>query len=165
MRYSRIMDTDERWLTDAEEQLWRRWLTLNRLVPAALHHDLQADSGLSLADFEVLVQLTDTAEGRLRVGDLAQLMQWERSRVSHQVTRMERRGLVTRVDCTQDGRVAYVAITPQGREAIEKAAPSHLRTVRRLVFDVLTPAELAGFEIAVDKLLAATRAERIEAAL
>ena len=56
-------------------------------------------------------------------------------------------------------RVAYVVITDQGREAIEKAAPSHLRTVRRLVFDVLTPSELAGFEVAVDKLLAATQAE------
>ena len=153
------MDPEPRWLTPAEEQLWRRWLALNRLVPAVLHHDLQTDSGLSLADFEVLVQLTDTELGQLRVSDLAQALQWERSRVSHQVTRMERRGLVERVNCTHDARVAYVVITDQGREAIEKAAPSHLRTVRRLVFDVLTPSELAGFEVAVDKLLAATQAE------
>lgn len=153
------MASEPRWLTAPEEQLWRRWLMLNRLVPAVLHHDLQADSQLSLADFDVLVQLTDTELGRLRVSDLAQALQWERSRVSHQVTRMERRGLLARDDCPQDARVSYVVITPQGREAIEKAAPAHLRTVRRLVFDVLSPGELAGFEVAVDKLLAAARAE------
>lgn len=152
------MDSETPWLNDTQQTLWRRWLTLNRLMAAALARDLQAHSSLSMADFEVLVQLTDVPQGRLRVSDLAQTMQWERSRLSHQVTRMERRGLVARRECPQDGRGAFVGITPEGRHAIEMAAPSHVRAVRSLVFDVLTPQELADFEIVVNKLYTATEA-------
>ncbi len=152
------MDSETPWLNDSQQTMWRRWLTLNRLMAAVLARDLQSHSSLSMADFEVLVQLTDVPQGRLRVSDLAQTMQWERSRLSHQVTRMERRGLVARRECPQDGRGAFVGITPEGRNAIEMAAPSHVRAVRSLVFDVLTPEELADFEAVVNKLYAATEA-------
>lgn len=90
----------------------------------------------------------------MRVTDLARLMQWERSRVSHHVTRMERRRLVQRVECAEDGRGAFVVITPQGRAAIEQAAPSHVNTVRRLVFDALSPKEVDSFGAIIDKALA-----------
>ena len=111
-----------RWLTAQEEHLWRGWLKLNAELASTLQRELQHDVGLSMPDFEVLVHLTDNPEGRVRVSDLAGLLQWERSRVSHHIKRMERRGLVERVECSEDGRGAFVVITPQGRAAIEEAA-------------------------------------------
>jgi DNA-binding MarR family transcriptional regulator len=148
------MSSEVRWLTAEEERVWRRWMTLNARLSATLHKELQDDAGLSMSDFEVLVHLTDSPEGRVRVTDLARLLQWERSRVSHHVTRMEGRRLVQRVECTEDGRGAFVEITPQGRAAIEQAAPGHVDTVRRLVFDALSPEEIDAFATVIDKALA-----------
>ena len=148
------MSSDFRWLTAEEERVWRRWLTLNARLSATLQRELQDDAGLSTQDYEVLVHLTDNPEGRMRVTDLARLMQWERSRVSHHVTRMERRRLVQRVECAEDGRGAFVVITPQGRAAIEQAAPGHVNTVRRLVFDALTTEEVDAFATIIEKALA-----------
>jgi DNA-binding MarR family transcriptional regulator len=148
------MSSDVRWLTAEEQRVWRRWLTLNARLSATLQKELHDDAGLSMPDFEVLVHLTDSPEGRVRVTDLARLLQWERSRVSHHVTRMESRRLVQRVECTEDGRGAFVVITPQGRAAIEQAAPGHVNTVRRLVFDALSPEEVDAFAAIIEKALA-----------
>ena len=148
------MSSEVRWLTAEEERAWRRWLTLNARLSATLHRELQVDTGLSMPDFEVLVHLTDSPEGRKRVTDLARLMQWERSRVSHHVTRMEARRLVQRVECTEDGRGAFIVITPRGRAAIEQAAPGHVHTVRRLVFDALSPEEIDALATIIDTVLA-----------
>src|SRR4051794_3150687 len=146
--------TDESpWLPDDAERLWRRWLRMNALLPGALHRELQADAGLSLPDFDVLVQLTDSPESRVRVSDLARGLQWERSRVSHHVTRMERRGLVRREECRDDGRGAWVVLTDQGRTTIEQAAPGHVATVRRLVFDAVTPREMEVLAGVIEKVL------------
>jgi DNA-binding MarR family transcriptional regulator len=148
------MSSDVRWLTAKEERVWRRWLTLNARLSATLHKELQDNAGLSMSDFEVLVHLTDSPQGRMRITDLARLLQWERSRVSHHVTRMESRRLVQRVECAEDGRGAFVVITPQGRAAIEQAAPGHVNTVRRLVFDVLSPEEVDALATIIEKTLA-----------
>ena len=145
------MTSEVRWLTVEEERVWRRWLTLNAQLSATLQRELQDDAGLSMPDFEVLVHLTDSPEGRVRVTDLARLMQWERSRVSHHVTRMERRRLVQRVECAEDGRGAFVVITPPGRAAIEQAAPGHVNAVRRLICDALSPEEIDAFAAIIDK--------------
>jgi DNA-binding MarR family transcriptional regulator len=148
------MSSDVRWLTAQEQRVWRRWLTLNARLAATLHRELQDDAGLSMQDFAVLVHLTDRPEGRIRVTDLARLMQWERSRVSHHVTRMERRRLVQRVECPEDGRGAFIVLTPQGRSAIEQAAPGHVTAVRRLFFDALSPEDLDAFTTIVERVLA-----------
>jgi DNA-binding MarR family transcriptional regulator len=148
------MSSDVGWLTAEEERVWRRWLTLNARLSATLQKELHHDAGLSMPDFEVLVHLTDSPEGRVRVTDLARLLQWERSRVSHHVTRMESRRLVQRVECAEDGRGAFVVITPQGRAAIEQAAPGHVNTIRRLVFDALNPEEIDALATIIDKTLA-----------
>ena len=117
------MTPDSPWLTDEQQRVWRRWLAVNDQLPAALHRELQADSDLSLQDFDVLVQLTDAVEGRVRVSELATALRWERSRLSHHVKRMEGRGLVRREECADDGRGAFVVLTAAGRAAIERAAP------------------------------------------
>jgi DNA-binding MarR family transcriptional regulator len=155
--------TDESpWLPAEAQQLWRRWLRLNALLPGALHRELQADAGLSLPDFDVLVQLTDRPDARARVSDLARGLHWERSRVSHHVTRMERRGLVRREECRDDGRGAWVVLTEQGRAVIEEAAPAHVATVRRLVFDALTPQEAEVMAEVIEKILARLEGEPVE---
>jgi DNA-binding MarR family transcriptional regulator len=145
---------DTIWLTEHQERVWRRWLTLNAELSAALQRQMQAEAGLSMSDYEVLVDLTDDPAGRIRVTELASLLKWERSRVSHHVTRMERRGLVEREECADDGRGAFVAITPAGRAAIEQAAPGHAQAVRRLFFDALEVDEVLRLDTVIDKLLA-----------
>jgi DNA-binding MarR family transcriptional regulator len=147
------MSSDVRWLSAQEERVWRRWLTLNARLSATLHKELQDDAGLSMPDFEVLVHLTDSPQGRIRVTDLAKALQWGRSRVSHHVTRMERRRLVQRVECAEDGRGAFIVITPRGRAAIEQAAPGHVNAVRRLVFDALSDEEVNAFATIIEKAL------------
>jgi DNA-binding MarR family transcriptional regulator len=140
--YSWRPPVSDPWLDDAEQQAWRGFLRLQSRVLATLARRLQADSGLSLADYEVLVALTDVADARLRVLDLARSLDWEQSRMSHQVARMTRRDLVAREECLDDGRGAWVVLTPAGRAAIEAAAPQHVRDVRDVFLDRLTPAEL-----------------------
>jgi DNA-binding MarR family transcriptional regulator len=142
------------WLDDRQQRIWRAWLKLNRDLPATLGRELQAGSDLSMADFEVLVNLTDVPEGRLRISELASNMNWERSRVSHHLKRMEARALVDRAGCPDDGRGSFVGITRAGRDAIERAAPDHVESVRRLVIDVLTEEELETLGRLTDKLLA-----------
>ncbi|WP_234481005.1 MarR family winged helix-turn-helix transcriptional regulator, partial [Streptomyces sp. MBT56] len=106
-----------------------------------LSHYVQADSSMSAADFLVLVNLTG-AGGRMRFMDLTKLVEWEKSRMSHQVGRMAKRGLVTKEDCPDDGRGSFVVATPAGYEAIEGAAPLHVEHVRRLFIDALTQDDL-----------------------
>jgi DNA-binding MarR family transcriptional regulator len=142
-----------KWLTDGEERSWRTFLRLQARLTVELNRQLQHDSGLSLADYDVLVQLTDTREGRLRPYELQRLLHWEQSRVSHQLSRMQRRGLVERVDCEDDGRGAWIELTAPGRAAIEAAAPGHVDTVRRLVVDNLSPEQLSTLERLADRVL------------
>jgi DNA-binding MarR family transcriptional regulator len=146
------MTSDTAWLTEQEEHLWRTWVVLNAELNAALQRQMQAEAGLSMSDYEVLVHLTDAPQGRIRVTELAALLQWERSRVSHHVTRMERRGLVERVECADDARGAFVAITAAGRSANAHAAPGHVRAVRQLVFDVLDADEVVELGRLLDKV-------------
>ena len=148
------MDDDTPWLDEAEQRAWRGWLAVNARVTAALHRDLQRRSDLSLSDFDVLVHLTESHDGKERVSVLARALEWDRSRVSHHVTRMERRGLVAREDCEDDARGSFVVVTDEGRTAIEAAAPDHVRTVRDLMLDPLTNADLAALTRIDEKILA-----------
>ncbi|MCH1866581.1 MarR family winged helix-turn-helix transcriptional regulator [Nocardioides sp. CFH 31398] len=145
--------TDGPWLDERQQQVWRRWLAVETLLPAALHRELQADAGLSLQDFAVLVQLTEHTDGRLRVTDLARLLTWEKSRASHHLTRMEARGLVERRACPEDGRGSFVGVTEAGRRAIVAAAPGHVREVRALVFDGLSDTELEVLDTVLTRVV------------
>jgi DNA-binding MarR family transcriptional regulator len=151
--------TGPRWLDDREQQAWRGYLAMQTELQAHLNRRLQADSGLSLSDFAVLVTLTDTDDGRLRAGELAEALQWEKSRLSHHLGRMQRRGLVERQECPDDARGAFVAVTDDGRRAIERAAPPHVETVRDLVFDVLAPDDVDALARISDAVLTRLRAQ------
>jgi DNA-binding MarR family transcriptional regulator len=107
-----------------------------------LNRQLQRDTDLSLPDYEVLVHLSEAPSGRMRAFELAGALRWEKSRLSHHLTRMERRGLITREECLTDTRGADVVVTGAGRAAIETAAPRHTQEVRRLFVDALTTEQL-----------------------
>jgi DNA-binding MarR family transcriptional regulator len=147
--------TSPRWLDDDEQRAWRGYLHMQGRISARLNRQLQADSELSLADFEVLVNLTDVPEARVRVVELARALQWEQSRLSHHLARMQKRGLVVRQECPEDRRGAFIALTPAGRRAIETAAPRHVETVRRLFFDRLTDDQVRTLAEISDQVLGA----------
>ncbi|WP_433244413.1 MarR family winged helix-turn-helix transcriptional regulator [Streptosporangium sp. CA-135522] len=143
-----------RWLDEDEQRAWRAHIRLQGQLTARLNRQLQADSGLSLADYEVLVQLTDTPDGRLRPFELQREIQWEQSRLSHHLSRMQRRGLICREECPDDGRGAFIVLTDAGRDAITAAAPGHVETVRRLFFEGLTRDQVALLEQLSTQVLA-----------
>jgi DNA-binding MarR family transcriptional regulator len=145
---------DARWLDEREQHAWRSFTEMHRRLSGAIERRLTLDSGLSAADYQVLVPLSESADGRLRARDLARGAGWEKSRLSHQMRRMEQRGLVERVDCPTDARGAYVRLTPAGRQAIEAAAPGHVEAVRGLLFDLLSPAEVDTLAAVADRVLA-----------
>ncbi|MGH9043197.1 MAG: MarR family winged helix-turn-helix transcriptional regulator [Acidimicrobiia bacterium] len=144
-----------RWLDEREERAWRALQVMQHQLTAQLGRDLAANSGLSYSDYGVLVALTADPDGSMRVNELGCQLGWEKSRVSHQVARMEERGLVTKVRCGSDRRGAFVMITDEGRAAIAAAAPSHVAAVRRLVIDRLTPRQLDALSAAAETVLAA----------
>jgi DNA-binding MarR family transcriptional regulator len=134
------------WLTADEQRAWRTYLRVNSLLPAQLNRQLQHDSGLTLPEYEVLVQLSEATEQRLRPFQICEALNWEQSRLSHQLTRMQQRGLIVREECEADGRGALVVLTAPGAEAIHSAAPGHVAAVRRLIFDRLDDDQRAAFE-------------------
>jgi DNA-binding MarR family transcriptional regulator len=127
-----------RWLTEEEQRAWRGLLRMTAQLNARANRLLLQEYGISLADYEVLVALSEAPEGQLRVFEVADALAWEQSRVSHQLARMQRRGLVARQDCASDARGAFAVLTAAGRAAIERAAPAHVEQVRQLVFDELS---------------------------
>jgi len=144
-----------RWLNVREERAWRALQFMQMRLEGELARQLAADSGLSYPDYLVLVALTDRPDGRMRQFELAGVLGWEKSRVSHQVGRMADRGLVTKERCESDRRGAYVVVTHRGRREIEAAAPGHVTTVRRLFLDRLTPSQLDALGDAAELVLAA----------
>jgi DNA-binding MarR family transcriptional regulator len=131
-----------RWLDQDEQRAWRAYMRMRTLLNARLVRELWRDSGLSEADYDVLSTLSEIQGRRLRLQELAAHMAWSKSRLSHHITRMEQRGLVTRQGCGDDGRGAVVALTDAGVHAIEAAAPAHVAAVRRHFIDRLSPEQL-----------------------
>lgn len=137
------MTDSPQWLTPVEERAWRGLLRMHELLVSQAGRSLQSRFGLSATDYIVLAELTRTAGDRLRVLELAKVLGWEKSRVSHHIARMAKRGLLDREECADDGRGAYVKVTAAGRAAIEAAAPQHVEDVRQLFLNHLTPGQTA----------------------
>jgi DNA-binding MarR family transcriptional regulator len=132
--------------TRDELRVWRDFVESTEKLNARLATRLAADSGISSGDYSVLLALTEAPDRRLRSSELADTVEWERSRLSHHLARMEKRGLVRRERATEDQRGAVVAVTDAGRQAFRDASVPHLRAVRELFVDALTPAQLAAAE-------------------
>ncbi|MCW3815284.1 MarR family transcriptional regulator [Micromonospora sp. DR5-3] len=135
---------EPRWLDEREDRAWRGYRRMRRLLDLTLARELMQDAGLSEPDYDVLSDLSEAPEQRLRLSELADRMLWSRSRLSHHLSRMQQRGLVRREECPSDGRGSVVVLTPAGRAAIEAAAPGHVAAVRRHLIDLLTPEEIAA---------------------
>ncbi|MEV6929863.1 MarR family winged helix-turn-helix transcriptional regulator [Dactylosporangium sp. NPDC051485] len=131
--------TNSGWLDEREQRAWRGYVALNAEVQRRLARQLQRETGLTAAEYAVLVSLSEAPGGRLRVFQLRQAADWEKTRLTHQITRMTARGLVAREPCPDDPRGAFVVLTEAGREAIEAAAPRHVAHVRHWFFDALRP--------------------------
>lgn len=140
------------WLTPKQQRAWVAYMRVQLRMSYEMNRQLQADSGLSLADYDVLVALSNVGDDGMRVSDLAAQIGWERSRLSHQLRRMEQRGLTERRASVEDGRTTNVILTEMGQQAIEEAAPGHVDLVRRLFFDPLPENLLAPFTAALEHI-------------
>ncbi|WP_031058566.1 MarR family winged helix-turn-helix transcriptional regulator [Streptomyces sp. NRRL F-5702] len=147
------MNATPRWLDPEQQAAWDSFIRMQEKLIGRHARRVQADSRMSPSDYIVLAKLTE-AGGRMRFMDLTKLVEWEKSRMSHQVARMAKRGLVRKEDCPDDGRGAFVVATPAGREAIEEAAPVHVEHVRRLFVEALTQEELDTLARISDRVLA-----------
>ncbi|MCU1394567.1 MAG: MarR family transcriptional regulator [Ilumatobacteraceae bacterium] len=132
---------DTRWLDAREARAWRGFMLMQGKLRRNVARQLLRDVGLSEADYEVLVHLSEAEGGRLRAVELGAATQWEKSRLFHQLTRMEGRGLVSRETCG-NSRHAHVALTDKGRSVIEAAAPSHVEYVRQSFIEAMTPEQI-----------------------
>jgi DNA-binding MarR family transcriptional regulator len=128
-------------MTSQELAIWRSWIDTTEELRRILSAELQ-ESGLSAADYQVLLALREADGRRLRSSVLAASIGWERSRLSHHLGRMERRGLIQRDDCATDSRGAEVSITDSGANLFQRATVPHLRSVKRYFADALTPGQL-----------------------
>ncbi|WP_407841550.1 MarR family winged helix-turn-helix transcriptional regulator [Streptomyces sp. DSM 116496] len=147
------------WLNDAEQCAWRTHLDVSRLLSHQLEKDLQP-FGLTNNDYEILVNLSESEEHRMRMSDLATSTLQSKSRLSHQITRMESAGLVRRVNCESDRRGLYAVLTPEGMDTMRKVAPHHVASVRRHFIDLLPPEALAALRAALAPVAEHLRAGR-----
>jgi DNA-binding MarR family transcriptional regulator len=136
------MPTEPNWLDPREDRAWRTFIHAHHRLAVRLNQLLLQDSGLTNADYELLAVLSDDSTGRMPAQEACALLQWEKSRLSHQVRHLQQQGLVTREPNPADGRSSVIRLLPAGRRAIEEAAPEHVRNVRRNFIDLFTPAEL-----------------------
>jgi DNA-binding MarR family transcriptional regulator len=145
---------EPRWLTEREDRTWRAYRRMRTMLDLQLARDLARDSRLSEADYDVLSTLSEVDGQRMRLTELADLLLWSRSRLSHHISRMQQRGLVHKEDCADDGRGAYLRLSDAGMLAIESAAPDHVASVRRHLIDQLTPAELDTLGAVAERVVA-----------
>jgi DNA-binding MarR family transcriptional regulator len=152
---------EPRWLNERQARTWQAYLHLNQDLYAVLEDQLTRDAGLSGADYKVLVPLSESPGGVLRARELCTEIGWDRSRLSHHVSRMEKRGLVVREECADDARGLMVRLTDAGRKAIEGAAPQHVESVRRYFFDLLSDEELETLSAVFERVLQKVRSEHL----
>ena len=130
------------WLDEREARAWRGFHRIRTDLLAHLSRKLAASCNISQADFEILIAVSEAPGQRIRARDLGNEIRWERSRLSHQIARMEARGTIARSACESDARGFDVVLTPAGLEAVEAAARVNLEAVRHCFADLLTKEQL-----------------------
>ncbi|MBA2889872.1 MarR family winged helix-turn-helix transcriptional regulator [Nonomuraea soli] len=134
-----------RWLSQAEQQAWRAHLVVHKLLMHRLDRELH-EFGLSINDYEILVNLSESPGHRMRMSDLADATIQSRSRLSHQISRMEAKGLVTREECADDRRGTFAVLTDNGWDTIKEVAPHHVAAVREHFVDRLSTDQLTEMQ-------------------
>jgi DNA-binding MarR family transcriptional regulator len=155
------METENgpRWLTASEQCAWRTHLEVSKLLTYQLEQELQP-FGLTHNDYEILVNLSESPERRMRMSDLARATLQSKSRLSHQISRMEKSGLVRREHCESDRRGLYAVLTDEGWETMRKVAPHHVSSVRAHFIDLLPPEDLEALQKALTPIREHLRALR-----
>jgi DNA-binding MarR family transcriptional regulator len=146
-----------RWLDADEQRAWRAYLTATQLLQAQLDRELQRDSGIPHAYYEILVRLSEAPGRVLRMSELADAADSSRSRLSHAVARLEQTGWVRRESCPTDRRGSFARLTDEGFAALEAAAPAHVESVRRHLVDRLTPVQLQQLREISEAILSGLR--------
>lgn len=148
-----------RWLSDAEQCAWRTYLESSKLLMHQLEKDLQP-FGLTNNDYEILVNLSESTGKRLRMSDLATATLQSKSRLSHQITRMENAGLVRRENCESDRRGLYAVLTEEGDKVMQRVAPHHVASVRRHFLDMMSTEQLLDLRASLSPLTEELRGRR-----
>ncbi|MCM6778507.1 MarR family transcriptional regulator [Nocardia sp. CDC159] len=132
-----------RWLSSAQQRAWRAYMDGHQRLMSELNRQLQRDSDLTLPEYRILVLLSESPDLSLRISDLADGVLSSRSRLTHQIRRMEAQGMVRRTSTEEDGRGVRAHLTEEGMRRLRAAAPGHVAAVRRDFIDLLTPEQLA----------------------
>jgi len=140
-------------LDEHQRSVWKAYRDLYQVLTGALEAQLLHDAGLSGSEYAALVPLSHAPDGVLRARELCGELGWDRSRLSHLVRRMEKRGFVAREECSEDARGSMVRLTAAGRAAVDDAAPEHSEAVRRYFFNPLSRDELETLRAVFDRLL------------
>jgi len=149
---------EPKWLSSREMKAWRAYIIASRRLLEALEQDLE-DHDLSMPDYEVLAQLSEAPGRRMRMSELAEIAMLSKSRLSHRITVMEKAGWVKRQACTEDKRGSWAVMTEKGYRAIVKAAPDHVRSVRKRFLDQLSGKDQEGISALFDRIQTGLREE------
>jgi DNA-binding MarR family transcriptional regulator len=147
--------SEQQWLTDEQQRVWRSWLAVNELIPRALDAQMQRDAGITHPAYIVLAMLSEAPDRSRRMSDLARTANQSQSRLSHTVARLEDRGWVRRERSTEDGRGNVAVLTDEGLALVRSVAPGHVGAVRGALFDVLTEEQTRALGEALTSVLAA----------
>lgn len=145
---------EPRWLDTQQQRIWRSWLN----GVAAINQELQAELeqfGLDLSEYEIMVNLSEEPERTLRMSELAERSRQSRSRLTHTVSRMEKKGLIRRSTCASDRRGVFATLTSAGYELLVAAAPRHVESVRRALVDPVSPEDYQALGRVMEAVLAA----------
>ncbi len=141
-------------LNDTERRAWDAYRRTSVRLASQLNRYLARSTGLSLPDYEVLEAVATASDSRLRAYELGEELQWEKSRLSHHLKRMEQRGLIERVACESDGRGLWITLTPTGHSAFEQARPGHTADIRRLLLGLASSDQLEAITELSEKVIA-----------
>jgi DNA-binding MarR family transcriptional regulator len=144
---------DSRWLTDEQQQAWRSLVSLLFQLPAVIDAQFQKDAGITHFEYMVLSALSESPDRTRRMSDLAAMSSGSLSRLSHVVSRLERRGWVRRESCPGDGRFINAVLTDAGWDKVVATAPGHVETIRKLVIEALSPEEFRALGAASQQIL------------
>jgi DNA-binding MarR family transcriptional regulator len=142
-----------KWLDDDEQVAWRSFLLATQLLDEALDRQLQRDAGMPHAYYGILVALSESPQQTVRMSDLARMLRYSQSRLTHAISSMERNGWVQRRNCPNDRRSQLVSLTETGRSTLAGTAPGHVAEVRRHVFDRLSSDEVTQLRSICAKVL------------
>ncbi|MDO9380701.1 MAG: MarR family transcriptional regulator [Nocardioidaceae bacterium] len=145
--------TETEWLDRGQQQAWRSFMGGSTVLMDRLDRDLRHEHDLSMAEYEILVRLSESPERSLRMAELAAMVSHSRSRVTHTIARLERVGIVHRQPCKDDGRGVEAVLTDHGFSVLEKAAHTHVQGVRAYLVDRAAPEDLAAIGRVMERIV------------